>query len=227
MAGTYTKYRKLYLSDGADLMSNPDTVLDNNWDAITSSVARPVVTGTNPPVAGTYNLYERVYNSTVKDVWMLVTKDPNWGEIWRPTFKALGPWATIPNSVMRIANWSTAIDANSPFQIALDNRGRCFWRGLLGTTGTTDNAIDYPICNDVPVGIRPARNAWMPLGLGKLNLAASGFGMFQGAALYFAKSGASADWLLRVRGGAAGIGQPIFGVAGISYAVGTMEFVNP
>jgi len=112
-----------------DPMNVPDVQINPNWDAL-AGVPAPN-SGTTLPQSGSYNLGDRFYKSDTQSIYVLICKDVNWGWYWRPVHDAISPWFTVPTTCLQIAGWTLNPVVTNPFAIALDARGRCYWRELL------------------------------------------------------------------------------------------------
>src|SRR5215212_8252508 len=140
--------------DENSLMSDFETYLNGNWDKITDATSPP--SGTSLPQSGTYNLGDRFYKSDTRSIYLLTAKDANWGWHWRPIHDAISPWFTVPTTCLALTGWTLNPVATNPFAIALDNRGKCYWRGVIGTsTGNISRNVSHSLFNPLPDGIRP------------------------------------------------------------------------
>jgi hypothetical protein len=229
MADSYTNYYKLFKPDETSSSINSPATLDATWTKI-EGIPGPDIIATGIPPVGVYNIYDRVYVQDIKDVLLLVVKDDNWGEYWRPIYNAIGPWINVPNTALNRPGWSNSILTGVPWQIAMDNRGRCYWRGATGINASVTNTSTLNFIKDLPAGLRPARHlGWVPIGTNTINVtvAATGYNAYQSAFLYLNKGGLATDSAIRVRGGNGSINPGIFYFTGaVDYDLGTFEYTS-
>lgn len=202
-----------------DQMKDFDIWLNANWDKILDAPAPP--SGTVLPTSGSYNVGDRFYKTDTKSIYLLVTKDANWGWYWRPIHDPISPWYTVPNSAMIFGGWSLNIVPAAPMQIALDNRGRCFWRGIIApSSGTFARATSIGLFACPPVGIRPRQRGVFMLGHETLavNSTPTSLQSYQGARIFIPDDGIS-NTTVRGFGGTADFNK--IHLTGIQYAVGT------
>jgi hypothetical protein len=206
----------------SDAMSDFTTWLNNNWDKITAAAAPP--SGTTLPQSGTYNVGDRFYKSDTKSIYILVVKDANWGWYWRPIHDAISPWFTVPTTVMKIAGWTLNPTPANPFQIAMDNRGRVYWRGIIGfTAGNMSRNVSYGLFGCPPLGIRPRQPGTFMLGHETLAVSsvATSLQGYQGARVFIPSDGI-ADTTMRCFGGNADFNR--IHLSGVAYAAGSNIF---
>lgn len=211
--------------DGTDLMSAFDVWLNPNWDKLVAAPAPP--SGTTLPTSGTYNAGDRFYKTDTKSIYILVCKDATWGWFWRPIQDALSPWQAIPTSALAIAGWTLNPVPANPAAIALDNRGRCYWRGVIGpTAGTIPRNSSQGVFGPLPVGIRPRERGAFMVGHETLavNTTATSLLSYQ-AARVFISDDPAANQTVRCFGGTADFNR--IHLAGIQYACGSGMFYTP
>jgi hypothetical protein len=159
--GTNTDNYDFFMPDPSDSMADVKKNITDNFKIIEPRNDITVISaGGALPQAGSYEVGDRVFRAdaasspTWPSVYILVCKDANWGWHWRPIQQILSPWVTVPSTVINNADFQ--IHPTRLFQIALDSRGWCHWRGSLRkitagiTTGTQTN-----ILKNIPIGIRP------------------------------------------------------------------------
>lgn len=208
-----------------DDMSDFDTWLNGNWTKIEDAVSPP--SGTTLPQSGTYNVGDRFYKSDTKSIYILVCKDANWGWHWRPIHDAISPWFTVPTTCLEIAGWTLNPTATNPFAIAFDNRGKCYWRGVIGpVSGNISRNVSHLVFKTLPDGLRPRqRGAYM---LGHETLSAGGSGTarnaYQGARIFISDDPAAFQ-SVRCFGGTADFNRVY--INGVNYAVGTGKYLSP
>lgn len=200
--GNQTPNYKLNKPDptSGDLMSDFDTWLNSNWTTL-EGVAAPD-SGTTLPTFGSYNLGDRFYKTDTRSIYILICKDANWGWYWRPIHDAISPWVTVPNTAMNIAGWGLNVVAGNPMQIALDNRGKVYWRGIIGpTSGTFARNTSHQVFKTIPNGISPRESGSYMVGHDTLavNTTATSLQSYQGVRV-FLPDGMIANQLPTVRG---------------------------
>jgi hypothetical protein len=212
----------------SDMMSNFEVWLNQNWVKL-EGVAAPD-SGTTLPQAGSYNIGDRFYKSDTQSIYLLAAKDANWGWHWRPIQDAISPWLTIPTTCLVSpfdTTWTLNPTPTNPMAIAMDNRGRCYWRGIIGTvSGNIPRNASQSIFKPLPVGIRPrTRGAYM---LGHENLAVSAVGTqldsWQGARIFIFDDETS-NHSIRCFGGTADFNR--VHLTGVNYAVGSGKYTTP
>lgn len=207
-----------------DSMADFETYLNANWDAIADAPGPP--TGATLPSAGDYSVGDRFYHTDTQSIYLLACKDANWGWHWRPVQSAISPWVTVPTTCLDTindgANWNLNPIGN-PFQIALDNRGKCYWRGVISRTGGIPRNVSHQLFKPLPVGIKPRERGAIMLGHSPLNVGVDGTALssFQGARIFLFDNDVSPQ-SIRCFGG---VGNPThIHLTGINYAVGTAHF---
>lgn len=186
-----------------DLMSDFETWLNANWDKIKGATAPD--SGTTLPQAGSYNVGDRFYKSDTKSIYILVCKDANWGWHWRPIHDAISPWLTVPATCLNLGTWTLNPTPSNPFQIAFDNRGKVYWRGIIGiTAGTIPRNVSHAVFKPVPGGLKPRQRGVYLLGHANLSVGVDGtnFACYQGARIFIPDDGV-ANASIRCYGGTA------------------------
>lgn len=208
-----------------DPMNAFDVQINPNWDVI-AGIPAPN-SGAALPTAGAYNIGDRFYLTTTKSIYILVVKDSTWGWYWRPVQDAISPWFVVPNTAMIIAGWTLNPTPANPVAIALDNRGKCYWRGILGpTAGTFARNTSLGVFGPPPIGIRPRlRGTWM-LGHETLavNTTATSLQSYQGARMLISEDPA-ANITIRGFGGTADFNR--VHLTGVHYATGNAIWYTP
>lgn len=226
MPETPTPNYALAKPEMSDLMSDFDTWLNENWAKIEDAVSPP--SGTTLPQAGTYDIGDRFYKSDTKSIYILVCKDANWGWHWRPVQDAISPWLTVPATAINNAAWTINPVGANPLAIAMDNRGKCYWRGVIGAVaGTIPRATTHFPLKQLPDGIRPRQRGAYMCGHETLAVGNNGanFDSWQGARIFI--SDAAADLVsVRCFGGTAEFNRIHLG-GSVQYAVGTGKYINP
>lgn len=226
MAETPTPNYGLEKPELTDDMSDFDRWLNDNWTKIEDAVSPP--SGITLPQAGSYDIGDRFYKSDTKSIYILVAKDANWGWHWRPVQDAISPWLTIPTTCLNLGTWTLNPVAANPFAIALDNRGKCYWRGVIGTTaGNITRATSHFVFKALPDGIRPRQRATYMLGHETLAVGTDGANLnsWQGARIFI--SDGPADLVTtRCFGGTADFNRIHLG-GSVQYAVGTAKYITP
>jgi len=209
-----------------DPMNVPDVQINPNWDAL-AGVPAPN-SGTTLPQSGSYNLGDRFYKSDTQSIYVLICKDVNWGWYWRPVHDAISPWFTVPTTCLAIAGWTLNPVPTNPFAIALDARGRCYWRGVVGpTSGNLARNTSPGVFKPLPTGLRPARSGTWMLGHEPVAVGTNGNNLnaWQGARIYLNDNG---DPLyqpsIRCFGGTADMNR--FHLTGVNYPVGTDRYLD-
>lgn len=211
--------------ESTDQMNAFDVQINPNWDKLVDIPAPN--SGAALPTAGTYNVGDRFYLTTTKSIYILVTKDVTWGWYWRPVQDAISPWFVVPNTAMKIGGWTLNPVPANPFSIALDNRGKCHWRGVIGVTaGTFARLSSIGVFGCPPIGIRPRQRGTYMLGHETLavNTTATSLQSYQGARM-FVPTDPTADCTVRGFGGTADFNRVY--LTGISYAVGNSIYFTP
>lgn len=211
-------------NDGTESMASFDVWLNPNWVKIEDAPAPN--SGTTLPTSGTYNIGDRFYKTDTKSIYILIVKDADWGWLWRPVHDAISPWFTIPSTAINTAGWSVNSVAGNPFQIAFDNRGYCYWRGILGvTSGTFARNTNHTVLKVLPDGIRPSRNGVWMVGHETLAVGTDGTNLtaYQGARVFLSKNPSG---LMSVRGFGGTADFARIHLTGIMYASGNGSFTT-
>lgn len=209
----------------SDAMSDFETFLNFNWEKLRKAVGPP--NGTTLPQSGPFDVGDRFYKSDTKSIYILVCKDANWGWHWRPIQDAISPWLTVPTTCLNLGTWTLNPVGGNPFAIALDNRGKCYWRGVIGpSSGTFARNSSQSVFKPLPTGIRPSqRGAYM---LGHETLAvgttATSLQAYQGARIFISDD-PTAFATVRGFGGNADFNR--VHLTGVNYSVGTAKFTTP
>lgn len=208
-----------------DSMADYETWLNGNWDKIANAVSPPF--GTTLPQSGSYDVGDRFYKTDTQSIYILTAKDANWGWHWRPIHDAISPWFTVPTTCMAISGWSLNPVAAKPFQIALDNRGKCYWRGIVGpSSGTIVRNTSHGVFLPLPIGIRPRERGAFMLGHETLSVSTDGTNLasYQGARIFIFDNDSS-NHSVRCFGGTAEFARVHFDGA-VNYAVGSAKYTT-
>lgn len=208
-----------------DSMADFETWINSNFDKISDAASPP--SGTTLPQSGSFDIGDRFYKTDTKSIYILVGKDASWGWFWRPVHDAISPWFVIPSTCLALANWTVNPVAANPFAIALDNRGKCYWRGVIGTvTGNIPRLDSQIVFKSIPSGITPREGGIFMLGHEPITVGAVGTNLnaWQGARI-FLSANLSAQPSIRCLGGTADFNR-IY-LTGINYAVGTGLYIYP
>lgn len=220
-----TPQYQLNLANQTDQMSDFETWLNTNWDKISDAASPP--SGTTLPQAGDYNVGDRFYKTDTKSIYILVVKDANWGWHWRPIHDAISPWFTPPGTCKDQAwDWNLNPVATNPFAIAFDNRGKCYWRGVIGpTVGDFSRNSSIPVFKPLPTGLRPAYRGVYMLGHENLSVGVDGTNLncWQGARILISSHPATSP-SVRGFGGTANFNRVHLNV---QYAVGSSMYTAP
>lgn len=211
--------------EAGELMSDVATFLNNNWTAL-EGVAAPD-SGTTLPQSGSYKVGDRFYKTDTKSIYILVCRDANWGWYWRPVQDAISPWFTVPTSAMSIAGWTLNPTPANPMAIALDNKGRCHWRGVIGpSSGTFARLTSISVFPCPPIGIRPRLEGTYMIGHETLavNTTATSLQSYQGARILIPANPAL-NVSVRGFGGTADFNR--VHLTGVSYAAGSGLYYTP
>jgi hypothetical protein len=209
------------MADPNDSMANFETWLNANWDKLADIPAAPA--GTSLPTAGNYNVGDRFYKSDTQSIYLLACKDANWGWHWRPIQDAISPWVTVPNTCMDITGWTLNPVPAAPFQIALDNRGQCYWRGIIGpTSGNISRNVSYQLFKTLPIGLSPREGGGYMLGHSPVSVGTvdTNLNIYQGVRLFLQDDFNTSS--IRAFGGTADFNRVY--LTGVQYAVGTARY---
>jgi hypothetical protein len=224
MADSPTPNYGLARPEETDLMRDFETWLNPNWTKIEDAVSPP--SGTTLPQNGIYNVGDRFYKSDTKSIYILVCKDANWGWHWRPVQDAISPWLTVPATCLDISGWTLNPVASDPFAIALDNRGKCYWRGIIGTSsGNIARNVSHQLFKPLPIGIRPRERGTFMLGHEGLSVGTDGTNLnsYQGARIFIHDTNTDTS-SIRTFGGTADFNRVY--LTGINYAVGSAKYTT-
>lgn len=162
----FTPNYNLYLPKNSDLMSDVKKNITDNFKKISDAAIPFLVTPGQPlPQSGAFEIGDRVFRNdpmnaevspaTWPSSYILVVKDDNWGWVWRPIQNTLAPWINVPATAVKNASWQ--ISTTHPFQITMDTRGRCHWRGAINIkTGTMAQFTNYDLLQTIPELMRPS-----------------------------------------------------------------------
>jgi hypothetical protein len=159
--GTNTTNYRFFMPDPSDSMADVKKNITDNFKIIEPrNDVTVIAAGGALPQAGSYNIGDRVFRAdaavspTWPSIYILVCKDANWGWHWRPVQQILSPWVSVPSTVINNSDYE--IHPSRPFQIALDSRGWCYWRGnLRKITAGIPTGTQVNFLKTVPEGIRP------------------------------------------------------------------------
>ena len=205
-----------------DKMSDFEIYLNENWDKVSNAAVPPM--GTVLPTSGDYKLGDRFYKTDTKSIYILVCKDANWGWHWRPVQDAISPWVTVPTTCLNEPAWTLNPVAANPFQIALDNKGKCYWRGVVGpSVGTIARNASPGIFKPLPQGINPRERGVFMVGHSTVSVGTDGTNLncYQGARIYIYDDQTS-NQTVRCFGGIGEFNR--IHLAQVNYAVGTAYY---
>lgn len=229
MAKTPTPNYGFNRPDPSDDMSQFEIWLNQNWTKIEDVPAPP--SGSTLPQSGNYKLGDRFFLDTTKSIYILACRDANWGWHWRPIQDAISPWLTIPSTCLTssFSDWSLNLVPTNPFAIALDNRGKCYWRGVIGPTppGIIARNVTYEIFKPLPIGIRPRDRGTFMLGHEPLSVGTDGtqLNSYQGARIFIYNNSSSSP-SVRTFGGS-GNPERLHLNGAVQYAVGSGRYTIP
>ncbi len=206
-----------------DPMWDFEPQINDSWDII-ADIPAPNK-GAVLPQAGAYSIGDRFYKTDSKGIYILVVKDANWGWHWRPIHDAISPWLEVPDACMNIAGWDLNPTPTNPFAIALDNRGKCYWRGVIGTSaGNISRNVSHAVFKPLPTGIRPREAMTYALGHETLAVGTNGtlLTAWQGARIFIPHDPAGIP-SVRCFGGTADFNRVHLG-GSVNYAVGTSMY---
>lgn len=209
----------------SDAMSDFETFLNFNLEKLRKAVGPP--SGTTLPQSGPFDVGDRFYKSDTKSIYILVCKDANWGWYWRPIQDAISPWLLVPSTCLSLGTWTINPVAGNEFKIAMDNRGKCYWRGVIGiTSGTIPRNTSHAVFKPVPTGIRPRQRGAYMLGHETLAVSSTATSLqaYQGARIFISDD-STANATVRCFGGTAEFNRVHLG--GVQYAVGTGQYLAP
>jgi hypothetical protein len=196
--------------------------INTGWDKLADAISPP--SGTTLPQSGTYNVGDRFYKSDTSSVYILLAKDANWGWHWRPVQDAISPWLAVPATCLNLGTWTINPVAANPLAIAFDNRGKCYWRGVIGiSSGTIPRNVSHAVFKPLPVGLTPRQQGVYMCGHETIAVGTAGTSLnsWQGARIFIPENGTS-NPSIRCYGGTAEFNRVY--VTGVNYAVGTAKY---
>lgn len=220
-----TSQYQLNLAQPIDNMSDFETWINFNWEKLRKATAP--LSGTTLPQSGPYDLGDRFYKTDTKSIYILVCKSADWGWHWRPVQDAISPWLTIPTTCLNLGTWTLNPVPANPFAIAFDNRGKCYWRGIVGiTSGTFARNTSHSVFKVLPDGLRPSRRGVYMLGHETAAVGTDGtqLSAWQGARIFLSND-PTANPTVRGFGGTADFNR--VHLTGVNYAAGTGVFLTP
>lgn len=128
---------------------------------------------------------------------------------------------------MNIAGWTLNPTPSNPFAIALDNRGRAYWRGVIGTSsGNIARATSHQVFKPLPLGLRPRERGAFMLGHETIAVSttATSLDTYQGARIFLFDNDFDIP-SIRCFGGTADFNR--VHLTGINYAVGSAKYTTP
>lgn len=202
MADELTRNYLLLCPKSVDTMSqqlSPATpnLVQNIRDAFErfEVAANPIVV-TSLPQAGNYNVGDRVYLNLApyNSTFILYSKNPFWGWVWRPIYSGIAPWTTVPTAAFNgptSVGWS--VHATNPLQFALDNKGNCRWRGAIKFSSVgLGTSTSWNIFATLPIGLRHHTSGFYGLAIDPATPQTdTGIGAFKSARLYVGSDGSS------------------------------------
>lgn len=216
---------RLSLATPSDSMADFETWLNANWERLRKASAP--YSGTTLPQSGPWNIGDRFFKTDTNSIYILVTKSSDWGWHWRPIQDAISPWINVPTTALNTAGWVLNGTPTNPVAIAFDNRGKCYWRGVLGVaTGTFARHSSIAVFKTLPMGLLPRQTGTYMLGHEPLAVGVDGTNLnaYQGAR-FLISSFASTNPTVRAFGGTADISKVY--LTGVNYAVGTGKYFTP
>jgi phage replication-related protein YjqB (UPF0714/DUF867 family) len=206
-----------------DYISDVETWINYNWEKLRKATAP--ISGTTLPQSGPFNIGDRFYKTDTKSIYVLACKDANWGWFWRPVHDAISPWIQPPSTCMAISGWNiSTINSLNPFAIALDNRGRVFWRGVIGvSSGTFARGQSFSVFKPLPNGIRPRQKGVYMLGHEPCTVGSDGSqtSAWQGARIFISDD-PTVSPTIRGFGGSADFSNVY--MTGVQYAAGIGKY---
>lgn len=214
MADEYTSNYNFFLPKGSDSMALVEKNITDAFKAIEPRNDVTVIGNQLPlPQSGSYNVGDRVFrNDTVTGTtwpssYILICKDANWGWHWRPVQQILSPWVTVPATAIDLTtDWE--LHPTIKFEIALDSRGWCHWRGAIRRkTAGIPVGTTFNIFKNIPLGIRPNVKFMHTIALSPITGSALGKAGNIGGRLYMQNDGYSS---FRFFNSANGVSQNIW-----------------
>lgn len=131
------------------------------------AAANPTIIASPPlPQTGDYAVGDRIFlsHASYRSSFILLSKDPAWGWVWRPVQAGLSPWRTIPSTAIIDSNYE--LHPTLTFGSALDNKGNCYWRGAIRKkTVGLPNHDSQNIFATLPAGLRHATSGMFTLAI--------------------------------------------------------------
>lgn len=186
MPDELTPNYEMYLPTDNDSMTEPDRFLSDTWDVIEAAANPPIEPTSTLPQAGDYKVGDRVFcsHTNYTSSFLLYSRDPNWGFVWRPVQAAISPWTNVPNTAFLDTDYQSEVAR--PLQFALDNKGNCYWRGVIQkkVAGLPD-AESKEILYNLPDGLRHHASGMYSLAVEEVTEEDTpGIGAFKGARWY-------------------------------------------
>lgn len=220
-----TPQYRLNLATPDDSMADFETWINSSLDKLKDATAPN--SGTSLPIIGDYKVGDRFYKTDTKSIYILACRDPSWGWYWRPVHDAISPWYIIPATAMNIAGWTLNPVPANPAAIAFDNRGKVYWRGVIGIlAGTIPRNVSHTVFLPLPAGLKPRQRGVHMLGHETLavNNTATSLQSYQGARIFISDDD-TASVTVRCFGGTAEFNRVHLG--GVQYAAGSGLFFTP
>ncbi|HEY9261877.1 hypothetical protein [Chitinophaga sp.] len=224
-----TRNYNLYLPVAADPMADVKKNITDNLKILEPVADIPIIApNTALPQTGNYNIGDRVFRDTGGDanqwpsVYILVVKDADWGWHWRPVQTTMSPWIAMSNAVIQPLAADFTITATTPLSIALDNRGRVWWRGSIGKATSGIPVGDFNILNTIPEGLRPTSDQKRLAATSPVTGGTSGIAAYCGAIMSIQATGATS---FRTWGTSVTSKQIWF--QGLRYQTGRSYYVGP
>jgi hypothetical protein len=224
--GTLTTNYNLIKPALTDSMAN-FTDINSSWDTLNRINSSRVVA--TLPTVGTYQIGDRVYLTPDKSTYVCVCNDVNWGIIWRPVFKGISPWRNVGTSALLTpAQWNCN-DAGRPLQIALDNQGNLYFRGVLKYTDAASipKGAAVGVFNLMPNGIQPRSDLAFMIGHDNLTVTTTGLAQWEGAMLSVRHDNLAPISITPLGGNGTGNERTFYFDGQVEWAIGTGVFTAP
>lgn len=226
--GTLTTNYSLIKPAETDSMAN-FTDINSSWDTLAAINSSRIVASL--PTSGTYKVGDRVYLTPDKSIYVCICNDPIWGIFWRPVHKGMSPWRTLGSGISTSASTWDVTDSVSdrPIQVALDNCGNMYWRGVLryiGAPALTKGVSQNPFIA-LPAGIQPRQDMSFLLGHDNLTVGTTGLTQWEGAMLQISHTVASPMSLVALGGNGTGDERTFYFDGKIEWSIGTGVFQAP
>lgn len=227
--GTLSTNYALIKPAKTDLMSNFSDI-NSSWDTIGAVNSSRIVA--TLPTVGSYKVGDRVYSTADKSTYICICNDAIWGIFWRPIFKGITSWRSLGNGVMDSPSTWDATDTTRPLQVALDNQGRMYWRGVIKYLPVTNlvKGVIQTIFRVLPDGIGPRQNQTFLLGHDTLTVNTSGLSQWEGVSLSVPHAtgvGASPITLTALGGNGTGDVRTVYFDGQVGWAIGAQGFRGP